>query len=72
MGQKPNWTEDELAYLRNSWGTVSTVGIAKHLNRSLEAVELKASRLKLGPASLSGDYIMFHRPLEYLPAVDLF
>lgn len=63
MGLKPNWTEEELAYLRNSWGTVSTVGIAKHLNRSLEAVKLKAGRLKLGPASLSGDYITLNQLL---------
>ena len=63
MGQKPNWTEEELAYLKQSWGIVSTVGIAKHLNRSLEAVKLKASRLKLGPSSLSGDYITLNQLL---------
>jgi hypothetical protein len=63
MGKKPNWTEEERAYLRNSWGTVSAIGIAKHLNRSLNGVKNMAAKLKLGPASLSGDYITLNQLL---------
>lgn len=44
MGQKPNWTKEEKDYLEDAWGRVSISGIAKKLNRSVEAVKLKAQK----------------------------
>lgn len=63
VGQKPNWTKDELAYLSERWGNVSVPAIAKKLGRSVEAVKLKAGRLGLGDQRLSGDYISLNQLL---------
>jgi predicted transcriptional regulator len=57
MGQKPNWTEKELLYLEESWGQVTTVTIAKKLNRTVSAVKQKAIRRGLGPQIRSSAYI---------------
>lgn len=56
MGPK-NWTKEELDYLDNRWGEVSIPAIAKHLNRSVNAVKLKAGRRGLGRHIHSGTRI---------------
>ena len=33
MGRKPNWTNEEIEYLENNWGSVSIPGISKKLGR---------------------------------------
>ncbi len=50
MGRGKKWSEEELEYLEDKWGVVSIKGIAKKLNRSVNAVKLKAQRMGLGDA----------------------
>lgn len=66
MGSNKNWSREELLYLEESWGTVSKVNIAKHLNRSVTAVTLKAQRIGLGPFLLCGEYITFNELIKTL------
>lgn len=63
MGQKPNWTKEELTYLQDRWGNVSIPAIAKKLGRSVSAVKLKAGRLGLGDQRLNGGYISLNQLL---------
>lgn len=51
------WSSSDKDYLATSWGTVSIESIAKHTNRSVTAVILKARRLGLGRYTLNGDYV---------------
>ena len=44
---KKNWTYSEECFLHENWGELNIKTIAKRLNRSIEAVKLKAQRLKL-------------------------
>ncbi|RWR06735.1 hypothetical protein QNH23_06405 [Siminovitchia fortis] len=50
MRRGKKWSEEELEYLEDKWGAVSIKGIAKKLNRSVNAVKLKAQRMGLGDA----------------------
>lgn len=56
MGNR-NWSAEEIDYLESRWGVVSIKSIAKHLNRSINAVKLKANRIGLQDARFSGDVI---------------
>lgn len=42
-----HWTYDEIKYLKNSWGSVSIESMARRLNRSINAIKLKAQRIGL-------------------------
>lgn len=55
------WTPEELAYLQDSWGVYSIETIAKNLNRSINAVRLKAQRIGLGDPTLHFDGITVHQ-----------
>jgi hypothetical protein len=57
LGQKPNWTKDDIFFLEESWGVVRTSTIAKKLKRTVSAVQQKAIRLGLGPQIRSSAYI---------------
>lgn len=48
MGRAPNWTKEEADYLQDKWGVISIRAIANHLEKSVNAVKLKAQRLGLG------------------------
>lgn len=52
MGKRKNWSEEDLEYLQDRWGTISIRAIAKNLDRSLNAVKQKAKRIGLSDASL--------------------
>lgn len=39
------WTKEDVEYLKEKWGTVSIPYIAQKLNRSVNAIKLKAGRL---------------------------
>lgn len=43
----PPWSQEEIAYLREAFGTVSLTEMARHLGRSPDGVKLKAKRLGL-------------------------
>lgn len=50
MGAKVcrRWTQEEKDYVEDKWGTISTHIIAKHINRSYNAVRRYAEKNKLG------------------------
>ena len=56
------WTKEEEQYLRESWGYISVEAIAKKMNRSLNSIKSKATKMKLG-ASIENN-------LNYLIEVD--
>ena len=41
----PNWTPEEVEYLKTAWGTTSYEGMAKTLHRSVDGIRQKASKL---------------------------
>lgn len=55
------WKPEELLYLEERWGEVSIPSMAKRLNRTPNAVIVKAQRMGLGPALLGGDYITLNQ-----------
>jgi hypothetical protein len=61
MGRAKHWTEEEIEYLCEKWGTVSINGIANHLGRSIGAVQLKAHKLGLSDARFSYDGITLNQ-----------
>lgn len=57
MGQARNWTKEEEARLAEEWGMYSIGTLCKRLNRSKNAILVRASRLGLGPHIRSSDLI---------------
>lgn len=67
------WTFEDIKYLKSSWGEVSIKKIAKTLNRSVNAVKLKAGKLKLGNWFEYSEYMtlnQFHQMLFRKPLSD--
>lgn len=54
---KRKWTEKDESYLEENWGSISIVTLAKNLNRPINAIQLRAARLGLGPFLAAGEYI---------------
>lgn len=55
------WTKEEVEYFKEKWGNVSIPILAKKLNRSVNAVKLKAGRLNLGPMLENGAYVTLNQ-----------
>ena len=55
------WPKEQEVYLEDKWGSISIPAIAKHLNRSVNAVKIKAQKLGLGRHLHSGDYITLNQ-----------
>lgn len=55
------WTKEDVEYLTEKWGNVSIPSLAKKLNRSVNAVKLKAGRLNLGPMLENGAYVTLNQ-----------
>lgn len=55
------WTKEEVEYLKEKWENVSIPILAKKLNRSVNAVKLKAGRLNLGPMLENGAYVTLNQ-----------
>lgn len=55
------WTDDEVLYLEENWGTKSVKGIAKHLDRSVNSVKLKAQRIGLPDPRLAFEGITLNQ-----------
>ena len=53
----PDWTEEEIELMEDLWGTYTIPQIAKRLNRSVQAVKVKSSRLGLGRYVNSSQYL---------------
>ena len=60
------WTDADVEYLEDSWGVVSIGTIAKNLNKSVNAVIIKAQKLDLGPFLDSGDYLTLNQLMMQL------
>lgn len=56
-----HWRPHEDEYLEENWGKFSVPALAKHLNRTVGAVKLRASRLCLGAFRMGGDYITLNQ-----------
>lgn len=61
MGVKPNWSQSEIEYLSEQWGTKSVLALSKQLGRSTVAIKTKAQKLKLGSFLNSGDYVSLNQ-----------
>lgn len=57
MGSNKKWSKEEIEYLEESWGKETIKHIAKTLNRTESAVNLKAQRLKLGGLMAAGELL---------------
>lgn len=60
------WTNDEITYLEENWGTVSIKAISKKLQRSEVAIISRARKLKLGSFVEAGDLISLGQLLKAL------
>lgn len=58
------WTKKEITYLEESWGKYSIKAIAKSLDRTVNAVKLKAQRLGLSDARFHFDGITINQLAE--------
>ena len=66
MGCKPNWTREEIEYLSENWGSKAIPKIAGELDRSVNAVKLKAQKLCLGAWLDAGDYVSLNQLMKAL------
>lgn len=58
---KKRWTPEEEIYLMEKWGTLSIPTIAKNLNRTVNSIKIRATRLRLGPVLMGGEYVTFNQ-----------
>lgn len=64
-----NWTESELDYLKEHWGTQTPDSIAKQLGRTTTAIIVKSKVLGLGSFLDNGEYLNAYR-ITQLMGVD--
>lgn len=60
-GTKRHWTAEEESLLAEIWGVCGIPALAKKLNRSQQAIKIRASRLHLGPLLMGGDYVTLNQ-----------
>lgn len=71
MGRNRDWTEEEVRYPEDRWGSVNVKGIAKGLDCSIYAVKSKATQLGLGDPRTYYDGITVRQlSLVYYSTVD--
>lgn len=63
MGLSRSWTEEEINYLEDKWGEISIPYMAKKLNRSVNAIKVRAQRIGLTRHIHNGEYITFNQLL---------
>ena len=61
MGRNRNWTKQEEEYLEENWGQIAIPTLAKNLNRSEDAIRVRAQRLQLGAFLDAGDYMTMNQ-----------
>ena len=66
MGQKPNWTAEEVEYLQENWGKSPVGSIREKLNRSKGAVIQKARKTGLARFLDSGEYITYNQLMKVI------
>lgn len=59
MGRGKTWSRQDIDYLRENWGKKTIIDLAKDLNRTACAIEMKKDRLCLGNKidSMPGDWV---------------
>ena len=62
LGKRP-WTPEDENYLAEKWGYASVPAIAKKLNRTENAVVVRAQRLGLGSVLMAGGYVTLNQLL---------
>lgn len=62
LGKRP-WTPEDESYLTEKWGYASVPAIAKKLNRTENAVVVRAQRLGLGAVLMAGGYVTLNQLL---------
>ena len=62
LGKRP-WTPEDENYLAEKWGYASVPAIAKKLNRTENAVIVRAQRLGLGSVLMAGGYVTLNQLL---------
>lgn len=60
---KRTWTPEDENYLAEKWGYASVPAIAKRLNRTENAVVVRAQRLGLGAVLMAGGYVTLNQLL---------
>lgn len=60
------WTKEEIDILEDEWCRKSIKTIAKNLNRSIEAVRVKAYRIGLGAHRNQQDYVLLYQLISAL------
>lgn len=66
MGSQRNWSQEEKDYLQDNWGAVSIKHIATRLQRTIDAVDIKKNRMRLGRFLDNGEYITFNQLFKAL------
>lgn len=66
MNQGKAWTEEDLNYMQDSWGTISIKGIARNLGRTVNSIKLKAGRAGLSDPLLHYDGISISKLADTL------
>lgn len=57
MANGREWTKEEIEYLEEKWGYVGIERISSKLGRTKTAIRIKAKRLKLGGATVTGEFV---------------
>ena len=60
---KRTWKPEEEEYLMEKWGQISVPAIAKKLNRTTNAIKVRAQRLGLGSVLMAGEYVTLNQLL---------
>ena len=66
MGSNRSWTEEEMNFLEENWGTKSVKVLAKSLDKTESAIINKSQRLNLGSFINSGELLVFRQLLGAL------
>lgn len=61
-----NWTQEELDYLTDNWGSVSITTLSKNLGRSVDAIMHKRHKLRLGPFIEASEMVSFSQVVKAL------
>ena len=55
------WTDEELEFLEDKWGSTSIPQIAKSLNRTINSIRCKAQKIGLQRFMDQGEYVTFNK-----------
>lgn len=60
------WSKEDEEYLEDKWGYISIDSIATHLGRTKKAIRVKAKRMRLGGATLTGEFVTAYQASKIL------